>query len=250
MGHVLLLEDAPELAKALALFLAAEGHSVTVTESGVEALLLVARERFDVVVADLQVHDLSGRGVWHGVKDLSAVPVIAMSAGESDWQQDALAAGASACLTKPFDIDDLLAIVHSLLRAPEGPRAVPADVEELSEEDLRRVRALSEEQLDALPFGLVRIDADGIVVGFNAFEERRSGRDAPSVLGRAFQDVAPCTRVEEFVATIDTIRQDPRLSPVLRFVFPHRGTTAIVSVRMFHDTPSGQLWLFVSKRPQ
>jgi len=58
---------------------------------------------------------------------------------------------------------------------------------------------LSPEEADALPYGLILLDPDGVVTGYNAAESRLSGLARSEVLGRDFfRDIAPCTRVRAF----------------------------------------------------
>jgi photoactive yellow protein len=58
---------------------------------------------------------------------------------------------------------------------------------------------LSPEEADALPYGLILLDRDGVIIGYNAAESRLSGLARSEVLGRDFfRDVAPCTRVRAF----------------------------------------------------
>ncbi|HEX6319161.1 MAG TPA: PAS domain-containing protein [Burkholderiales bacterium] len=59
--------------------------------------------------------------------------------------------------------------------------------------------SLTQEEVDALPFGLITLDLEGTVVGYNHTEAALSGLDPQRVLGRNFfEHIAPCTRVKEF----------------------------------------------------
>lgn len=246
--RVLLLEDNADLSAALQTVLEVEGYEVSVTPSGTEALLRVAKSSFDVVIADLQVEDLSGLGVWNVMGDLASVPVIAISASEGPWQKQAFEAGVSACLAKPFGPDEVLSLITSMLRSRRREDDIPGDVRTLSHDDIRRIMALEEEHLARLPFGLIRIDKNGVICGFNAYEEEVSGRRASSVIGTKFRDLAPCTQVKLFTDAIEEAVGEHGSSPVLRFRFPHRGALAIVSIRLFYDEDFDQLWIFASKR--
>ena len=71
----------------------------------------------------------------------------------------------------------------------------------MDEEPLDReyLLSLSPQEVDALPFGLITLDPDGVVTGYNKTESSLSGLDPRRVVGRNFFDeVAPCTRVKEF----------------------------------------------------
>ena len=59
--------------------------------------------------------------------------------------------------------------------------------------------AMTREQLDALPYGAIKLDRRGTILSYNASEARLSGRDPEHVVGRNFfTEVAPCTQVREF----------------------------------------------------
>lgn len=64
---------------------------------------------------------------------------------------------------------------------------------------MEELLSLSQEEVDALPFGLIALDPDGIIVRYNKAESSLSGLDPQRVLGRNFfEQVAPCTNVREF----------------------------------------------------
>ncbi len=68
---------------------------------------------------------------------------------------------------------------------------IPATAEELS--------GMTREELDALPYGAIKLDRQGTILSYNASEARLSGRTPESVIGRNFfTEVAPCTQVREF----------------------------------------------------
>jgi photoactive yellow protein len=84
----------------------------------------------------------------------------------------------------------------TVVRPAPGSGALPQTGETLGAESLLQ---LSPEEADALPFGLILLDPDGVIIGYNAVESRLSGLARSDVIGRNFfQDVAPCTRVRAF----------------------------------------------------
>ncbi|MCO5170251.1 MAG: response regulator [Planctomycetes bacterium] len=247
--RVLLVEDDAGIAEVLRALLEAEGRDVDATPSGLEGVLRAARERYDLALLDIDVHDLSGLGAARAIGDLARLPLVVMSGREGPWRGEALDAGATACLAKPFDPAGLEAVVDATLAAGAPPTPWPGDVRDLSPDDLTRLAALGPDDLDALPFGAIRLDAAGRVTSYNAYEQRLAGREPAAVLGRRFSEVAPCTEVQAFVRAVEDGRRRGRLDEVLRFVFPRRGVACVVSVRLYLDPPSGQLWLFVAQRP-
>ncbi len=117
MTKVLVVDDERALARAIAINLRARGFEVETAGSGAEALELVARLRPDVVVLDLGLPDLDGIDVLHGIRGWSPVPVIVLSARTTgDEKVDALDAGADDYVTKPFDMNELLARVRAAAR--------------------------------------------------------------------------------------------------------------------------------------
>jgi two-component system KDP operon response regulator KdpE len=123
--RVLVVDDEPQILRALRINLAARGYEVAVAATGREALADSARWQPDLVVLDLGLPDLDGVDVIAGLRGWSKVPIIVLSgrSGSKD-KVDALDAGADDYVTKPFGVDELLARIRSVTR-----RAVPDDVE-------------------------------------------------------------------------------------------------------------------------
>lgn len=117
MNRVLVVDDDLALARALAINLKARGYDVVTASSGRQALEVLARARPDVVVLDLGLPDLDGIEVLHGIRGWNAVPVVVLSARTtSDEKVEALDAGADDYVTKPFEMNELLARLRAALR--------------------------------------------------------------------------------------------------------------------------------------
>jgi two-component system KDP operon response regulator KdpE len=131
---VLLVDDDPQLVRALRITLAAHGYDVVSTGDGAGAIAAAASEHPDVIVLDLGMPRLDGVAVIEAVRGWSAVPIIVVSGrtGSAD-KVAALDAGADDYVTKPFQIDELLARLRALTRRAGGPAPVAvvrfADVE-------------------------------------------------------------------------------------------------------------------------
>lgn len=93
---------------------------------------------------------------------------------------------------------------------------------------------LSPDDIDALPFGFVTVDAEGVVEAFNAFEQQMSGLAPTRVLGRNFfRDVAPCTSVQEFEGRFRAmVERDSAGMERFRYVFRFRGGERLVQITM------------------
>ncbi|MGH3941919.1 MAG: response regulator [Pseudonocardiaceae bacterium] len=125
--RVLVVDDEPQIVRALRINLAARGYQVLTAANGAGALRAVAEGHPDVVVLDLGLPDLDGTEVIVGVRGWSSVPIIVLSARtDSADKVAALDAGADDYVTKPFGMDELLA----RLRATVRRRAVGVDVDE------------------------------------------------------------------------------------------------------------------------
>ncbi|PLW70542.1 response regulator [Streptomyces sp. SCUT-3] len=126
--RVLIVDDEPQLVRALAINLRARGYRIDAAPDGATALRSAAERRPDVVVLDLGLPDMDGTDVIRGLRGWTRVPVIVLSARHaSDEKVGALDAGADDYVTKPFGMDELLARLRAAVR-----RAAPADGEDLA----------------------------------------------------------------------------------------------------------------------
>lgn len=93
---------------------------------------------------------------------------------------------------------------------------------------------LDAEALDALPWGTVVLDADGVVLEYNAAEEAIAGRSRGSAIGRSFfREVAPCTRVAEFGGRFAEMVATGNAEPQhFEFVFRFPGEDLLVEIAM------------------
>jgi two-component system, OmpR family, KDP operon response regulator KdpE len=121
--RVLVVDDEPQILRALAINLRARGYEVTTAGDGAEALEAAGTQPPDVVVLDLGLPDMDGVAVIEGLRGWSKVPILVLS-GRSDSADkvDALDAGADDYVTKPFGMDELLARLRAMVRrnAPDG----------------------------------------------------------------------------------------------------------------------------------
>ncbi|TVT31709.1 response regulator [Amycolatopsis rhizosphaerae] len=114
---VLVVDDEPQIVRALRINLAARGYQVVTAHDGTAALRAVADTRPDVVVLDLGLPDMDGNEVIAGLRGWTTVPIIVLSArGDSPDKVHALDAGADDYVTKPFGMDELLARLRAAVR--------------------------------------------------------------------------------------------------------------------------------------
>jgi photoactive yellow protein len=245
--RVLIIEDNADLAGLLEMVLTGAGHEVEATPSGLAGLLRFQEKPFDAVLLDMQLEDLSGPGAHRAIRDLCpTAAVICMSAQRAGWIDDALKQGATACLSKPFSPDQLVALLDVVWRSEQRPSGPPSDVRTLGPGDLARLAALGPEDLDALLFGAIRIDAASRVTAYNSYEALATKHSTRAVLGTRFADLAPCTLVKEFMSCVEDGFQSKHMDRVLRFVFPRHGACCMVALRLYYDPGFEQMWVFVS----
>ena len=121
MSRVLVVDDEPQIVRALVINLRARSYEVDAACDGITALRLAADRHPDAVVLDLGLPDIDGVDVIRGLRGWSRVPIIVLSARQtSDEKVKALDAGADDYVTKPFGMDELLARLRAAIR-----RAVP-----------------------------------------------------------------------------------------------------------------------------
>jgi two-component system, OmpR family, KDP operon response regulator KdpE len=127
MTKVLVVDDEPQLRRALQLNLRARGYEVVLAPDGESALRLAASDHPDLVVLDLGLPGLDGIDVIAGIRGWSEVPILVLSARDREGiKVSALDAGADDYVTKPFGMDELLARVRVLeRRAHASPEELP-----------------------------------------------------------------------------------------------------------------------------
>jgi two-component system, OmpR family, KDP operon response regulator KdpE len=132
---ILIADDDAQLVRALAVTLHARGYELVTARDGRAALDAVITERPDIVMLDLGMPRLDGIGVLEAIRGWSQVPVLVLSGRtDSSDKVDALDAGADDYVTKPFQMDELLARLRALgrRRAPVESAAPVVRIGELS----------------------------------------------------------------------------------------------------------------------
>ncbi|WP_405982427.1 response regulator [Streptomyces sp. NBC_00158] len=128
MTRVLVVEDDPQLVRALKINLQARKFEVEEAPDGGSALRLAAARKPDVIVLDLGLPDMDGVDVIRGVRGWSRVPILVLSARHtSEDKVRALDAGADDYVTKPFSMDELLARLRAAARRQEPADTSRAD---------------------------------------------------------------------------------------------------------------------------
>jgi two-component system KDP operon response regulator KdpE len=117
MTNVLIVEDEPQLLRALAINLRARRYDVQTAADGTTALTLAGRRPPDLVILDLGLPDIDGIEVIRGLRGWTQIPIVVLSARQDQADKvAALDAGADDYVTKPFGMDELLARLRAALR--------------------------------------------------------------------------------------------------------------------------------------
>jgi len=126
MTRVLVVDDEPQIVRALRINLRVRQYDVTTAANGAQALAEAARHPPDVVILDLGLPDLDGVEVIAGLRGWTSAPIIVLSGrADSTDKVEALDAGADDYVTKPFAMDELLARIRAVSRRGAADGEVP-----------------------------------------------------------------------------------------------------------------------------
>ncbi|ADB35781.1 two component transcriptional regulator, winged helix family [Kribbella flavida DSM 17836] len=126
MTRVLVVDDEPQIVRALQINLKARRYEVHVAGTGTAALQVAAQHPPDLVILDLGLPDLDGIEVIRGLRGWTEAPILVLSGRtDSTDKVEALDAGADDYVTKPFGIDELLARMRAALRRSSGGTEQP-----------------------------------------------------------------------------------------------------------------------------
>ena len=117
-GCILIVDDDPHFLRVLGRILSGENFQVNAASGATEALDLLRKNRYDVIISDLRMPDNDGLSLLQQIRTAgSEVPVIILTAyGEVDTYLEAMNAGATEYLNKPIKSDELLKVVRTCLR--------------------------------------------------------------------------------------------------------------------------------------
>jgi len=120
-GRILVIDDEPQITRALRAALTAQGYDVRSANLPDEALQVFREWPPDLVVTDLMMPGMSGVEVCRAIRAMAPTPILVLSVRDHERSKvEALDAGADDYVTKPFSVQELLARVRAhLRRAPE-----------------------------------------------------------------------------------------------------------------------------------
>jgi two-component system KDP operon response regulator KdpE len=124
--RVLIVDDEPQIIRALRINLTARQYQVITAADGTAALQAASSEHPDLVVLDLGLPDIDGVHVIRTLRTWTPIPIVVLSGRvDSTDKVEALDAGADDYVTKPFSIDELLARIRAVTRRKTAAGATP-----------------------------------------------------------------------------------------------------------------------------
>lgn len=194
-SRVLVVDDEPQIRRALRLVLRANGYEVTEVAAGEDALDALATGPFDLMVLDLMLPDVDGVEVCRRVREWSEMPVLVLSAhGDEEIKVRALDEGADDFVTKPFSAPELLARMRRAIRRASlagGPSEAVITIDQVEIDLVRRrvLRSGEEVHLTRTEYELLRVlvqEAGRVIT---------HGHLLRSVMGRGYEDATGTLRV-------------------------------------------------------
>ncbi|MDP1509702.1 response regulator transcription factor [Paenibacillus sp. CMAA1739] len=149
--HILLIEDDLSIAEMLLKALTKEGYNLTTAYDGEEGLIAFERHTYDLILVDLMMPKVDGMEVIRQIRTRSAVPILIMSAKDSDVDKAlGLGFGADDYVAKPFSMLEMTARIQSAIRR--------------STTYARLQQQEEQPQAQVLTYGNLRIDFDHFTV--------------------------------------------------------------------------------------
>ena len=157
---MLVVDDEPQILRALQLKLRAAGYAVDTAATAADALAGAAARPPDAVILDLVLPDGRGTDVCRELRRWSAAPVLLLSVvGEEQEKVAALDAGADDYVEKPFGVEELLARLRAALRRAGPPGGPVLEIGELAVDLEKRLVTVQGRAVQLTPheFGLLRL---------------------------------------------------------------------------------------------
>lgn len=116
-NRILLVEDDPSIVEMVQSYLEKEGYKVITAYNGEEGILKFKQQSYDLIILDIMMPKLGGMEVLRNIRDQSSIPILMMSAKDSDVDKAlGLGFGADDYLAKPFSMIEMLARIKAAIR--------------------------------------------------------------------------------------------------------------------------------------
>jgi len=162
-ARVLVVDDEPQILRALEITLRREGYDVDTARTAEAALAAAAAHPPEAVILDLLLPDGKGTTVAAELREWTAAPILVLSAVEDEAEKvAALDAGADDYVTKPFSVEELLARLRAALRRSTPERRPVLEIGELRLDLQKRLVTVSGEAVSLTPteYELLRLLAE------------------------------------------------------------------------------------------
>ncbi|WP_038167065.1 response regulator transcription factor [Verrucomicrobium sp. BvORR106] len=131
--RVLVVEDDPDLRRSLAATLREENYAVDIAADGGDGLDKAKQNAYDIILLDVMLPELSGWEILQQLRPANTTPVLMLTARDAVHDRvKGLNQGADDYLTKPFDIEELLARIRALIRRAAGQTLPVLTIRDLS----------------------------------------------------------------------------------------------------------------------
>lgn len=151
--RLLVVDDEPKLLRAVAVDLRGEGYDVTTARSGNEALISVAQKIPDLIVSDIRMPGIDGYELARRLRQnqsTALIPIVFLTAKDTTGDRiEGFRSGVDAYLTKPFEPDELLAVIASILSRVERTHSQIARLVGKAEAEKPGERFIDEELTEA-----------------------------------------------------------------------------------------------------
>jgi two-component system KDP operon response regulator KdpE len=132
--NILVVDDEPQITRVLKTALSSRGYSIRTATDGDEAVQTMKEWPPDLLITDLAMPNMDGLALCKHVRAKSQLPIIVLSVrGEEQTKVQALDAGADDYVTKPFNMNELLARVRAAIRRATMPQQVESKVIEVGD---------------------------------------------------------------------------------------------------------------------
>lgn len=120
MPRVLIIDDSPDILIANQKYLSTEGFSVTLADTGAKAVSHLNQGKFDCIVMDVMLPDIDGFALCHATRSITTAPIIFLTCLDTlEDKLKGLMVGGDDYMTKPYNLQELSARIHAMLRRGE-----------------------------------------------------------------------------------------------------------------------------------
>jgi photoactive yellow protein len=122
------------------------------------------------------------------------------------------------------------------------------DIKDTFHSHLQQIESYTGEELDQLPFGAIKLDHDGLILKYNQYESRLSGRSPEEVIGKNFfTEIAPCTNIQEFAGRFKDGVSKGQLNATFKYRFTFPKNPVDVEITMFSGSHDNTGWILVKQ---